>query len=175
VLLTDTVGFIQKLPTDLVAAFRATLEEVTEADAILQVLDLSSPALHEQAQSVELVLRDLGAADKPRVVALNKVDRLGPSTRRRLLQEMSALYSNVVAVSALGSQGLPELDQALSQAISEDMVQLNLLIPYGKESVLADLRQVGTIDRIDYREDGALVWGAIPGPAADRFRSYLAI
>jgi GTP-binding protein HflX len=82
-LLVDTVGFIQKLPTDLVAAFRATLEEVTEADLILEVLDVSSPMVEEQAATVESVLSDLGAADKPRVVALNKVDLLGPATRRR--------------------------------------------------------------------------------------------
>jgi len=88
-LLTDTVGFIQKLPTDLVAAFRATLEEVTEADVILQVLDVSSPAIGDQAETVEQVLADLGAADKPRVVALNKVIALvprhaaGPSRRWR--------------------------------------------------------------------------------------------
>src|SRR6266852_887149 len=72
-LLTDTVGFIQKLPTDLVAAFRATLEEVTEADLVVQVLDISSPAVEEQAATVEGVLRDLDAADKPRVVAMNKL------------------------------------------------------------------------------------------------------
>src|SRR5258705_1292635 len=75
-LLTDTVGFIQKLPTDLVAAFRATLEEVTEADLIIHVVDASSPTAAEQAETVEEVLQDLDAATKPRVVALNKVDLL---------------------------------------------------------------------------------------------------
>src|SRR6476659_3870640 len=79
VLLTDTVGFIQKLPTDLVAAFRATLEVVTEADLVIQVLDVSSPSVLDQAATVEKVLADLAAGDKPRVVALNKVDLLGPA------------------------------------------------------------------------------------------------
>src|SRR5256714_14445822 len=88
-LLTDTVGFIQKLPTDLVAAFRATLEEVTEADLVIQVLDASSPAVMEQADTVEEVLTDLGAAVKPRGVALNKVDLLGPSSRRPSIGAMS--------------------------------------------------------------------------------------
>src|SRR5207253_881274 len=81
VLLTDTVGFIQKLPTDLVAAFRATLEEVTEADLIIQVLDLSSPAVEEQAETVEEVLTDLGAADKPRVGALERTEYVEGGTR----------------------------------------------------------------------------------------------
>src|SRR5256714_6161943 len=88
-LVTDTVGFIQKLPTDLVAAFRATLEEVTEADLIIQELDLSSPAVVGQAETVEGVLTDLGAADKPRVVGLNKVDLLGPASRRRAIAALS--------------------------------------------------------------------------------------
>src|ERR1700676_3516693 len=89
-LITDTVGFIQKLPTDLVAAFRATLEEVTEADLIVQVMDASSPAAEEQAATVEQILGELGAGDKPRVVALNKVDLLGPASRRRAIGSLSA-------------------------------------------------------------------------------------
>src|SRR5436309_6363216 len=91
-LLTDTVGFIQKLPTDLVAAFRATLEEVTEADLIIQVLDLSSPAVEEQAATVEKVLAELAAADKPRVVAINKVDLRGTCSRRRTIGVLSVRY-----------------------------------------------------------------------------------
>src|SRR5437762_8749986 len=86
VLLTDTVGFIQKLPTDLVAAFRATLEEVTYADAILQIVDAAAPAAREQATTVDEILAELGAAEKPRVVALNKVDQLGPATLRRVMR-----------------------------------------------------------------------------------------
>ncbi|TMD03508.1 MAG: GTPase HflX, partial [Chloroflexi bacterium] len=91
-LLTDTVGFIQKLPTDVVAAFRATLEEVTYADVVLQVLDLGDPAAEQQAATVEQVLGQLDAADKPRVVALNKVDLLGPATRRRAIQAIRDRY-----------------------------------------------------------------------------------
>src|SRR5438046_5116369 len=97
-LLTDTVGFIQKLPTDLVAAFRATLEEVTEADLVIQVLDASSPAVEEQATTVDQELAGLGAGDKPRVVVLNKVDLLGPAARRRVVGALSARYPGVVAI-----------------------------------------------------------------------------
>src|SRR5882762_10976335 len=104
-LLTDTVGFIQKLPTDLVAAFRATLEEVTEADLVVQVVDLSSPSVEEQAETVEEVLTDLDAAGKPRVVALNKVDLLGPSARRRAVGAISARYPDAVAISARNKAG----------------------------------------------------------------------
>src|SRR6202048_2704891 len=112
-LLTDTVGFIQKLPTDLIAAFRATLEEVTEADLIVQVLDASSPAAEEQAETVEEVLADLGAAGKPRVVALNKVDLLGPSARRRAVGAISTRYPDAVAISARNKSGFAPLLDAI--------------------------------------------------------------
>src|SRR5207244_1424089 len=119
-LLTDTVGFIQKLPTDLVAAFRATLEEVTEADLIIQVLDVSSPAVDEQAETVEQVLADLGAADKPRVVALNKVDLLAPAARRRAISAASGRYPGASAVSATNRSGLPQLLEAIDRASRGD-------------------------------------------------------
>src|SRR5882762_7991148 len=109
VLLTDTVGFIQKLPTDLVAAFRATLEEVTEADLIVQVLDVSSPSVLEHAATVDKVLADLGAADKPRVVALNKADLLGPAARRRAIGAVTSRYPDAVAISATKRSGFTDL------------------------------------------------------------------
>src|SRR4030088_275739 len=108
-LLTDTVGFIQKLPTDLVAAFRATLEEVTEADIIVQVLDASSPSVAEQAVTVDQILGELGAADKPRVGALNKVDLLGPASRRRAVGSLATRYPGAVAISAINRLGFAEL------------------------------------------------------------------
>src|SRR5437879_10376970 len=130
-LLTDTVGFIQELPTDLVAAFRATLEEVTEADLIIQVVDVSSPAADEQAETVEQVLADLGAAGKPRVVALNKVDLLGPAGRRRAISAVSGRYPGAAAVSATNRSGLPPLLEAIDRPSPGDAVALDILVPYG--------------------------------------------
>ena len=173
-LLTDTVGFIQKLPTDLVAAFRATLEEVTEADLILQVLDLSSPAVEEQAQTVEEVLTDLGAADKPRVVVLNKVDLLGPASRRRAIAALSDRYPGAVAISATNRAGLKELLGALDQASRGDSVPLEILVPYGREGVLAELRKVGGVERTEYVEGGTRAWGWAPRHAARRFENFAA-
>ena len=172
VLLTDTVGFIQKLPTDLVAAFRATLEEVTEADLILQVLDLSSPAVEEQAETVEEVLTDLGAADKPRVVALNKVDLLGPSSRRRAIGALSARYPGAVAISATNRAGLRELLSAIDHASRGDAVPLEILVPYGREGVLAELRKVGGVERTEYVEGGTKAWGWAPRHAVRRFEMF---
>ncbi|HVH62630.1 MAG TPA: GTPase, partial [Candidatus Dormibacteraeota bacterium] len=172
VLLTDTVGFIQKLPTDLVAAFRATLEEVTEADLVVQLLDLSSPAVEEQAATVEDVLRDLGAADKPRVVALNKVDLLGPATRRRAVAALTARYPGAIPISATNRTGLSELLTAIDAASRQDAVPLEILVPYGRESVLAELRKVGGVERTEYVAAGTMAWGWAPRHAARRFETY---
>jgi GTP-binding protein HflX len=172
VLLTDTVGFIQKLPTDLVAAFRATLEEVSEADLVIQVLDVSSPAVEEQAQTVEEVLGDLGAAGKPRVVALNKVDLLGPASRRRAISALATRYPNAVAISATNRTGFPELLEAIDVTSRGDAVPLEILVPYGREGVLADLRRIGGVDRTEYVETGTQAWGWVPRYAAGRFEEY---
>jgi len=171
-LLTDTVGFIQKLPTDLVAAFRATLEEVTEADLIIHVVDASSPTAAEQAETVEEVLQDLDAAAKPRVVALNKVDLLGPAARRRAVGAITARYPGAVAISALNRSGFAALLEAIDQASRGEVVKLELLVPYGREGVLAELRRIGGVDRTEYVEGGTRAWGWVPRHAARRFQSY---
>jgi GTPase len=173
-LLTDTVGFIQKLPTDLVAAFRATLEEVTEADLVVQVLDVSSPTVMEQAETVEQVLAQLGAADKPRVAALNKVDLLGPASRRRAISALSERYPGAVAISATKRTGLAELLNAIDVASRGDAVPLEILVPYGREGVLAELRRVGGVERTEYVEAGTKAWGWAPRHAARRFETYSA-
>jgi GTP-binding protein HflX len=173
-LVTDTVGFIQKLPTDLVAAFRATLEEVTEADLVVHVLDASSPSLEEQAATVDLVLAELGAADKPRVVALNKVDLLGPSARRRVVGAISARHPGAVPISATNETGLAELLAAIDGASRVDTVSVELLVPYGRESVLASLRRIGGIERTEYVDVGTRAWGWAPRHAARRFEPYSA-
>jgi GTPase len=173
-LLSDTVGFIQKLPTDLVAAFRATLEEVTEADVIVQVLDASSSTVLEQAATVEQVLADLGAKDKPRVVALNKVDLLGPAARRRAIGAISTRYPGAVPISATKRTGFGELLSAVDQSSRGDTVEFEILVPYGGESVLAALRKVGGVERTEYSEEGTRAWGWVPRHAAQRFEAYAA-
>ena len=173
-LLTDTVGFIQKLPTDVVAAFRATLEEVTYADVVLQVLDLGDPAAEQQAATVEQVLGQLDAADKPRVVALNKVDLLGPATRRRAIQAIRDRYPAAVPISARARTGESGLLAALDQVSRQDVVQVHLLVPYGREQVLNDLRQVGGLERTEYVAAGTQAWGWVPRRALHRFEGYSA-
>jgi GTPase len=171
-LATDTVGFIQKLPTDLVAAFRATLEEVTEADLIVQVLDASSPSIEEQAETVDRVLADLSAADKPRVVALNKVDLLGHASRRRVVGAMTQRYPEAVAISAAKRWGFDDLLAAVDRASRGDVVFLEILVPYGSEGVLAALRRIGGVERTEYVEGGTKAWGWVPRHAARRFEAF---
>ena len=171
-LVTDTVGFIQKLPTDLIAAFRATLEEVTEADLIVQVLDVSSPSVEEQAATVDEILGALDAADKPRVVALNKVDLLGPASRRRAIGALTSRYPGAVPISATKHTGFHELLAAMDQASRSDTVSLEILVPYGSEGVLADLRKIGGVERTEYVETGTKAWGWAPRHAAGRFQSF---
>src|SRR3989442_3731695 len=174
VLLTDTVGSIQKVPTDLVAAFRATLEEVTEADLIIQVIDVSSPSFLDQAATVDQVLADLGAGDKPRVVALNKVDLHGPLARRRALAAASSRYPYAVAISATKRSGFAQLLSAVDRCSRGDTVDFELLVPYGRESVLAELRKVGGVERTEYVEGGTRAWGWVPRHAARRFQTFAA-
>jgi GTPase len=172
VLLTDTVGFIQELPTDLVAAFRATLEEVTFADVVLQVVDAAAEAAQEQARTVDEILVELGAADKPRVVAVNKVDLLGPVTLRRVMRAFSERYPTLVPISALRGSGLDALGDAIDAATADRYVPLEVLIPYGREGVLQELRQYGGLERVEYRERGTYVRGRAPRELAHRFEPY---
>jgi GTP-binding protein HflX len=174
VLLTDTVGFIQKLPTDLVAAFRATLEEATHADLVLEVVDLADPARLDHAETVEQVLEQLDAAGKPRVVALNKVDLLGPATRRRALQEMHERFPDAVEISAARGTGLDRLLEAIDRESREDVVEVDLLVPYGAEAVLHDLRTVGGIQSTEYESNGTRARGWVPRRSARRFERYAA-
>ncbi len=172
VLLTDTVGFIQKLPTDLVAAFRATLEEVVYADVILHVVDAAAPAAQRQAATVGEVLEELGAGQRPMVVALNKVDLLGPAALRRVTQAFAARYPLVVTISGLRGTGLEDLGYAIDRASSADLVRVEVLVPYGQEGVLQELRELGGLERIEYQERGTYACGRAPRGVAHRFRPY---
>ncbi|HUZ89214.1 MAG TPA: GTPase HflX [Candidatus Acidoferrales bacterium] len=172
VVLTDTVGFIQKLPTDLVAAFRATLEEVSAADGILHVVDASSPDAVSQAATVDRELIELNAGGKPRLVLLNKVDILGVAGRRRILQVFSELYNHVVPLSATTGFGLDELLEAMDQVPLRSMTELQLLVPYGQEMILTQLREVGGVDRTEFTEAGTRAWVHAPLESVHRFKQY---
>jgi GTP-binding protein HflX len=152
--LSDTVGFVSKLPHELVEAFRSTLEEVTRATLILHVADASAPHLLEQIEAVRTVLHDIGAARIREVVALNKVDLLSEHARARALARMD---STAVAVSALTGEGLDELMNVVETSLPRFPVDVVLLVPYGREDLTAMLHRDAEVVSVTSRDDGTVV------------------
>ncbi|MFZ1755629.1 MAG: GTPase HflX [Caldilineaceae bacterium] len=175
-LFTDTVGFIQKLPTALVASFRATLEEINEADLLVHVVDISHPNADEQVAAVEEVLEELGAGDKPVVTALNKADLLDrddPEVQARLAQALEA-YPNTVLMSALRGEGVDDLLETVASRLRQAMVPVDLLIPYAQGELVSRFHEYGHVDNEEYTEDGTRMRGRMPVEMAGRFRQYFA-
>ena len=152
VLVTDTVGFIRKLPHHLVASFRATLEEVREADLLIHVVDASHPEWEEQRDVVEQVLEELGARETPVLYAFNKIDRLEPETLAGVRDRASNLHPNSVFVSAVAADGLAPLRDALLDAVRRLRPVLELRIPVSDGKLLAELHRDAEV--IDQRTDG---------------------
>jgi len=159
VLLTDTVGFIRKLPHRLVEAFKATLEEVVQADLLLHVVDVSHPLAGEQIRAVNSVLEDIGAAGKPTLMVFNKIDRLGNG---EIVGRFLEQYPNSVAVSAATGEGFPALSSELGSRLrpSREFVELN--VPHTEPAVIARLYAVGQVVERDYNGDGARFKARIP-------------
>jgi GTP-binding protein HflX len=152
--LSDTVGFVSKLPHDLVEAFRSTLEEVARATLILHVADGSSPELPEQVEAVRTVLHEIGASRIPEVVAVNKVDLLTGEARARAL---GRLDGHAVAISARTGEGLDRLLEQLEDALPRFPMEVTLLVPFGREDVTALLHREAEVVSQELREDGTVV------------------
>jgi GTPase len=151
--ISDTVGFVSKLPHELVEAFRSTLEEVTRATLILHVADASSPDLPSQIDAVRTVLHEIGASRIREVVALNKVDLLTEHERARALSRVDG----AAAVSALTGEGLDELMEVVEAALPRFPVEVTLLVPYGREEVTAMLYRDAEVVSELARADGTIV------------------
>ncbi len=168
-LLTDTVGFIQKLPTTLIAAFRATLEEVIEADLLLHVVDVSHANAAQHIEAVEDTLAEIDAAGVPRVLVLNKSDQLvGPLPSFDLIDT----YQGTVAISAKDKQGLDELLQAMRAALATQMTSLEVLIPYQTGRVYSDLYDRGYIQSERTGSDGWRLTLRLPLAHSESYRRY---
>jgi GTP-binding protein HflX len=166
-LLTDTVGFISKLPHQLVDAFKATLEETTLADLILHVVDASEDdaARLEAIAAADAALEEIGAGESPRLLALNKVDLLDADARI----EVSLRHPDAVLVSAETGEGLEELARRLSEKVTSQLREVELLVPYEDGRRLSELHRVaGDLERED-RAEGVLVRARLPGEVAERF------
>ena len=170
VLFTDTVGFIQKLPTTLVAAFRATLEEVTEADLLLHVVDITHPNALRQSQAVEETLAEIEATGKPVVGALNKIDELGNPS---LIQEMVAEFPNSLAISAREGLGLTELLGRVETVLNQGLMYVTVCIPYREGGLVSLFHRQGTIEREEHGREGTVLAGRLPARYLEAFRRYL--
>ncbi|PMP88172.1 MAG: GTPase HflX, partial [Roseiflexus castenholzii] len=164
ILLTDTVGFIQKLPTHLVAAFRATLEEIREADVVLHVLDITHPNAAQQTQTVLDTLRDLQVEDRPTLTVLNKVDLMVGINEAEVgsIAETLGMPDDYVAVSARKGWGLDTLLRRIEQTLSERMMPLTALIPYRRNDLVSLWHTRGVIDEERYEAEGTLIAGRLP-------------
>lgn len=174
ILLTDTVGFIQRLPTSLVAAFRATLEEIQEADILLHVLDITHHNAQEQADTVLETLADLEVDEKPTLTVLNKVDQLDglePGRLEQLAEEMD-LAENYVPVSAARSWGLELLEERIEETLGGKMVALRAVVPYSRNDLVALWRERGIIEVEDYGESGVHVGGKLPIELLSQYVSF---
>ena len=171
-LVTDTVGFIRRLPTQLVEGFAATLEETLVADLVLHVVDASADdeRLDEQTRAVALVLHDIGADDLPLELVLNKIDAVDPLRRRRL----ENLFPDALQVSALTGEGLDALRERIADRFSDRFEAVRLFLPYEDGGKLAELYSLGApIEEREDQPDGVLVRARLPRRELRRFARYL--
>jgi GTP-binding protein HflX len=174
ILLTDTVGFIQKLPTQLVAAFRATLEEIDEADLLLHVVDITHPNAQEHAQTVEQTLVDLGVARKPTLTVLNKVDLLDGISANdvdTLVADMD-LPNDFIAVSSHNGWGINTLYTRIESALTDTMVSIDAVIPYQRNDLVSLWHRRGVIIQEQHKGDGTHIQGHVPREIAGEFREF---
>ncbi|HEX2358988.1 MAG TPA: GTPase HflX [Solirubrobacterales bacterium] len=166
-LLTDTVGFIRKLPHQLVEAFKATLEETVLSDLLVHVVD-GSQGEDERAESIAAansVLEEIGAGEKPRVLAMNKIDLLDEEQRG----ELRLQHRDAILVSAVTGDGLDELRERIAETIRAQLTEVELLVPFEDGDRLSELHEIaGDLERED-RADGVLVRALVPPPVAERF------
>jgi GTP-binding protein HflX len=168
VLFTDTVGFIQKLPTKLIAAFRATLEEVIDADLLLEVVDVSHENAIEQSETVNEILGELEATAKPRVTALNKIDLLDEPK-----EVDTTLYPNAVPISALHGTALDALREKLAQVLAESMDSVQVVIPFARSELVELFYRRGHVQQEKHEEEGTFISGRIPHALYGYYQPYL--
>ncbi len=171
VLLTDTVGFIRKLPHGLVEAFKATLEEVVQADLLVHVVDVSHPQAEEQIHSVDAVLREIGAEGKPTLMVFNKIDRLNGS--RDGLTRFLERHPHGVAISAETGEGIPAMLAELSSQVRPLREFMELSVPHERTDVIARLHEAGQVIERNYAGDTARFKARIPPHFHDEFAPFL--
>jgi len=170
VLLTDTVGFIKKLPHGLVEAFKATLEEVVRADLLLHIVDVSHPQAEEQIAAVDAVLREIGADEKSTLMVLNKMDQLDGSGALNRLQEK---FPHAVAISATTGEGISNLLAEIGTQLRPKREFLELRVPHEQSAVIARLHKVGQVIERRYNGRTARFKARIPPHHHDEFAAFI--
>ncbi|HDN05008.1 MAG TPA: GTPase HflX, partial [Chloroflexi bacterium] len=170
ILVTDTVGFIQKLPTMLVAAFRATLEEIAEADLLLHVIDISHPQALSQVEAVNRTLREIGAESIPSLPVLNKIDRL--QDPGQALSIMDSL-SGAVAISALRGEGIDQLLAMVREKLFESYQNVTVEVPYNKGDLISLFHEEGQVESITNEYEGVMIQGRLPIRLLSKYKEYI--
>jgi GTP-binding protein HflX len=168
-LFTDTVGFIQKLPTTLVAAFRATLEEISEADLLLHVVDISHPNAMIQAEAVHETLIEIEAGHVPVITVLNKIDHLSDSAAARNAVEN---FPHAVAISARTGEGIGDLLGMLRSTLYETFSPILVRLPYQQGQLISLFHEFGQVERLEHGRKGVLLQGRIPGRLLAQFKPW---
>ena len=161
VLLTDTVGFIQNLPTNLIAAFRATLEELSEADVLMHVADISNDDWRKQQASVLSELANLGLSNKPIITIWNKIDAV--PKKKEYLKMAAAQMGNTIAMSAITGEGVPEFEEVLESVLSSTMVPVGCHVTHRYGSSLMDvLHRTSVLSEVTYYDESIYIEGHVP-------------
>jgi len=171
VLLTDTVGFLRKLPHTLIESFKATLEEVSEADLLIHIVDLSHPRVDEQMAAVDAVIKELDAFGKQTLIAFNKIDNLGDC---ELAETYVKRFPGSVAISARTGDGVNKLLQALESTLGSWRLRSHFRIPSSESALLAEIHRVGHVLELKYEGDDALVVAHVPPDLAQKLDCYAA-
>jgi len=168
ILVSDTVGFIKKLPHDLVASFRSTLDEALEASLLLQVVDAADPGFRAQMQVTREVLDEIGAGDVPWILVLNKIDKVAPAGREELSKEFPA----ALLVSAKDPADVGRVRDAIIGTFEADMTEVDLVVPYGAGRAIGEIHKLHVISE-SYEGDGVHYRLRAPGSALERLRAIL--
>lgn len=170
IIITDTVGFIQRLPHQLIAAFRSTLEVVTEADLLVHVIDVSHELYKEQAAAVHEVLKEIGAETKPVITVYNKIDKLPPDSK---LADRLALEEDTVCISAAKKLNLESLQQMIESHLKSKVVEVTLCIPYAETAKAAQLHETANVLEQEYTENGAVMKVILPVEDLEAYNEYI--
>jgi GTP-binding protein HflX len=170
ILISDTVGFIQKIPHELIAAFRATLEEVIQAHLLLHVIDISNPNVDEQIEAVRETVRELGVDHKPLIHVFNKVDLLENETA--VLQSFRNRFGEAVGISAETGEGIEELVETIAKTLNTFWQRVQLTIPLQEQSLIAQLHHQGKVYDKHYTDEHIKLDVEIPKKLAEKLRQY---